>query len=193
MSLRDCVCFSRPGLFTGVHMDRVYFPDIDPLTHTCWLPLGDVPVSHGSMMICEGAHAHGDERFTELRERYLGGHCGRSGTTQGGGNGTDNGWYTADAAEITREFGSDVRWLSADMRAGDCVILPLETLHCTATNMVKILVCIEMFDFVLKCSDLVLKMFDFVLKMLGFAGGSEVAICIKTDEFCIKKMNLYYK
>ena len=62
-----------PGLFTGVHMDRVYFPDIDPLTHTCWLPLGDVPVSHGSMMICEGAHAHGDGRFTELRERYLGG------------------------------------------------------------------------------------------------------------------------
>ena len=21
-----------PGLFTGVHMDRVYFPDVDPLT-----------------------------------------------------------------------------------------------------------------------------------------------------------------
>ena len=45
------------------------------------------------------------------------------------------GWYTSDAAEVSREFGSDVRWLTADMRAGDVVILPLETLHCTAANM----------------------------------------------------------
>eukprot|EP01046_Picozoa_sp_COSAG06_P098800 COSAG06_NODE_44900_length_359_cov_0.988462_1_plen_49_part_01 len=49
-------------------MDRVYFPDIDPLTHTCWIPLGDVPVGNGAMMICEGAHAHGEQRFVALRE-----------------------------------------------------------------------------------------------------------------------------
>lgn len=123
-----------PGLFTGVHMDRVYFPDIDPLTHTCWIPLGDVPVGNGAMMICEGAHPHGDRRFTPLRERYLLDKR-RSGTREGRQNGTDSGWYTSNAAEITREFGSDVRWLTADMRAGDVVILPLETLHCTAANM----------------------------------------------------------
>ena len=122
-----------PGLFTGVHMDRVYFPDIDPLTHTCWIPLGDVPVGNGAMMICEGAHAHGDRRFTTLREHYLL-ERKRSGTREGRQNGTDSGWYTSDAAEICREFGSDVRWLTADMSAGDAVILPLETLHCTAAN-----------------------------------------------------------
>lgn len=123
-----------PGLFTGVHMDRVYFPDIDPLTHTCWIPLGDVPVCNGAMMICEGAHANGDRRFRPLRERYLV-EGRRSGTREGTQNGTDSGWYTSNAAEISREFGSDVRWLTADMRAGDAVILPLETLHCTAVNM----------------------------------------------------------
>jgi hypothetical protein len=79
-----------PGLFTGVHMDRVYFPDIDPLTHTCWMPLGDVPISNGAMMICEGAHTHGDSRFATLRERYLVGQR-RSGTREAARNGTDSG------------------------------------------------------------------------------------------------------
>ena len=115
-------------------MDRVYFPDIDPLTHTCWIPLGDVPVGNGAMMICEGAHSHGERRFTTLREHYLLGRR-RSGTREGRQNGTDSGWYTSDAAAICREFGGGVRWLTADMRAGDAVILPLETLHCTAANM----------------------------------------------------------
>ena len=115
-------------------MDRVYFPDVDPLTHTCWIPIGDVPVSNGAMMICEGAHAHGDQRFGALRERYLLAKR-RSGTREGTQNGTDSGWYTSDAATISREFGSDVRWLTSDMYAGDAVILPLETLHCTAANL----------------------------------------------------------
>ena len=93
-------------------MDRVYFPDIDPLTHTCWIPLGDVPIGNGTMMICEGAHAHGDLRFMALRERYLLDRS-RSGTREGRQNGTDSGWYTSDAAEISREFGSDARWLTS--------------------------------------------------------------------------------
>ena len=101
-------------------------------THTAWLPLGDVPVSHGAMMICEGAHAGGDARFQKLRRDYLLGRR-RSGTRESG-NGTDNGWLTNDCAEVLRECGGG-RWLTADMRAGDVVILPLETLHCTAQNI----------------------------------------------------------
>lgn len=121
-----------PGLFTGVHMDRVYFPDFDLSTHTTWLPLGDCPVESGSMLVCEGAHRFGHIRYDRLRCEYLEGR--KAAGTRAAGNGTDNGWWCEDALQIVRECSPGVRWLTADMHAGDVLVLPLETLHTTAVN-----------------------------------------------------------
>lgn len=123
-----------PGLFTGVHFDRVYFPAMNDNTQTAWTPLGDVPVEHGAMMVCEGAHRHGHPRYDVLRS-YLTGEGAVSGT-RAAGNGTDSGWYARDAAQVVRDC-PGARWLTADLRAGDVVILPLETLHCTAVNTLQ--------------------------------------------------------
>jgi hypothetical protein len=107
----------QPGLFTGVHFDRVYFPTIDAETYTAWVPLGDVPVEHGAMMVCEGAHRFGHPRFDELRRCYLVGK--ESAGTRANGNGTDHGWYSEDAAQVVRDCGPGCRWLTSDLR---CVL-----------------------------------------------------------------------
>jgi hypothetical protein len=121
-----------PGLFTGVHCDQVYFPGADERCYTAWIPIGDVPVEHGAMMVCEGAFRGGHARYDALRQRYLV-RGGASGTRQRG-NGADHGWYARDASQVVRECGQGCRWLTADIHAGDVVVLPMETLHCTAVN-----------------------------------------------------------
>ncbi len=107
--------------FTGSHFDVVYMGRGSMNVNTVWIPLGDIPVEHGTLAICEGSHrAPGFER---LRATY-----GRMDVDR------DNvqGWFSENPQEILERFGG--RWLTTHFRPGDVLTFGLYTLHASTTN-----------------------------------------------------------
>ncbi|TVQ23886.1 MAG: phytanoyl-CoA dioxygenase [Spirochaetaceae bacterium] len=107
--------------FTGSHFDVVYMGRGSLNVNTVWIPLGDIPIAHGTLAICEGSHrAPG---FEKLRATY-----GQMDVDR------DNveGWFSENAEEILERFGG--RWLTADFKPGDILTFGLYTLHASTTN-----------------------------------------------------------
>jgi len=77
-------------LFTGVHVDRVYVGGGSERLHTAWIPLGDVPVTMGSLVVATGSHA--SEQFRQVREIYNNSKVGK--------DGVESGWLTDDASAV---------------------------------------------------------------------------------------------
>lgn len=106
---------------TGAHYDVIYMGRGSPRLHTCWIPLGDIPIHQGTLCICAGSHdAPGFER---LRETY-----GRVDVDRDGYGGP----FTHDPLEITEKFGG--QWLTTEFRAGDILTFGMYTLHASTTN-----------------------------------------------------------
>lgn len=107
--------------FTGSHLDVVYMGRGSSRVNTVWIPLGEIPVEHGTLAICEGSHRL--ESFARLRETY-----GRMDVDR------DNveGWFSDDPEEIIERFGG--RWLTTDFSPGDVLTFGLYTMHASTTN-----------------------------------------------------------
>jgi len=107
--------------FTGAHYDVVYMGRGSSNVNTVWIPLGDIPIEHGTLAICEGSHR--SEGFAKLRETY-----GRMDVDR------DNveGWFSDDPQEILDKFGG--RWLTTNFKPGDVLTFGLYTLHASTTN-----------------------------------------------------------
>lgn len=107
--------------FTGSHFDVVYMGRGSTNVNTVWIPLGDIPVEHGTLAICEGSHR--SDRFKRVRETY-----GRMDVDR------DNvqGWFSDNPEEILEKFGG--RWLTAHFKPGDILTFGLFTLHASTTN-----------------------------------------------------------
>ena len=69
------------GEFTGLHTDRVFLGRGSSRLLTVWLPLGDVPVEHGGLLVCHGSHRL--RAFAPLRATYGASSVGRDGTSSG--------------------------------------------------------------------------------------------------------------
>ena len=117
-----------PGEFTGVHCDVRY---VSGDIVTLWLPIGDVPLHMGGLLI-----AHGSNRltaFSRLRDAYL--HAPL------GADGTSSGWLCASAAGLDAHMaaaGQDPpQWHGGDVYAGDVVVLAPTTWHMTVPNATK--------------------------------------------------------
>jgi ectoine hydroxylase-related dioxygenase (phytanoyl-CoA dioxygenase family) len=118
-----------PGEFTGVHADAAFFrPAADvaaaptPML-TAWLPLGDVAVELGALVVAPGSHA--SRALAPLRDSYL--------ARPLGADGTHSGWLAASAAALQPQ--PPRGWATTDFRAGDVVILRMDVLHLTACNV----------------------------------------------------------
>lgn len=121
----------NPGQATGPHCDIVYMGRGTSHLYTSWVPLGDVPLSHGALMILEGSHrlvhlvqdyvrmdVDKDRNWTKPRFRH--------GRLFRGGD------YSRNPRAVQRQFKR--RWLSTDYRAGDLVLFHAQTMHGSLDN-----------------------------------------------------------
>jgi hypothetical protein len=121
----------NPGQATGPHCDIVYMGRGTSHLYTSWVPLGDVPLSHGALMILEGSHrlvhlvqdyvrmdVDKDRNWTKPRFRH--------GRLFRGGD------YSRNPRAVQRQFKR--RWLSTDYLAGDLVLFHAQTMHGSLDN-----------------------------------------------------------
>jgi Phytanoyl-CoA dioxygenase (PhyH) len=109
--------FMRPGESTGIHCDGPYITRGTKNVWSAWIPLGDVPLEEGPLMILEGSHKN--ER---LRQSY--------GTKDADEHGI--GWLSTDPVGLRRRLGG--RWLSTDFRAGDVMVFGPYLVHASLDN-----------------------------------------------------------
>ena len=109
--------------FTGCHYDTVYMGRGSQNVHTVWIPIGNIPVSQGTLAILEGSHNL--ESFARLRNTY-----GRIDVDR---DMISEGWFSSDPYEITDKFGG--RWLTTEFNPGDLLIFGLFTMHASTTNL----------------------------------------------------------
>lgn len=108
--------------YTGAHYDFVYMGRGSGNLHTVWIPFGDVPVTYGTLCVCEGSN-HLPE-FSRIRDTY-----GRLDVDRD----RADGWFTREPMEITEEFGG--RWLTSEFQAGDVILFGMHTMHASTTNL----------------------------------------------------------
>jgi hypothetical protein len=113
----------RVGGATGCHYDRVYMGRGTHNLWTAWIPLGDVPVTDGALLLLEGSN-----HLEELKSNYGSMDVDRETDVQKYGGGT----LSKNPAELQQRFGG--RWLTTDFKAGDLLVFTIVTLHCSLDN-----------------------------------------------------------
>ena len=138
-----------PGTMTQPHYDIVYMGRGTTNLWTSWTPLGYVPYDHGGLIVLEGSH-----RLDELRRTYgatdVDKYCENDGdagrivrAAQAEGRELtpeerrsirweSRGSYGADAIAARQELGG--RWLTAEYRTGDLLVLSMYTMHASSDN-----------------------------------------------------------
>jgi ectoine hydroxylase-related dioxygenase (phytanoyl-CoA dioxygenase family) len=109
--------FMRPGEATGVHCDAPYITRGTTNLWSAWIPLGDISMQEGALMILSGSHKN-----EQLRLSY-------------GMRDADHdkiGWLSTNPAELRRRLGG--RWLSTDFRAGDVLVFGPYLVHASLDN-----------------------------------------------------------
>lgn len=109
--------FMRPGEATGIHCDGPYITRGTKNVWSAWIPLGDVAMSDGSLMILEGSHLN-----KRLRESYGALDADRD----------QIGWLSTDPVGLRRRLGG--RWLSTDFQAGDVLLFGPYLVHGSLDN-----------------------------------------------------------
>jgi ectoine hydroxylase-related dioxygenase (phytanoyl-CoA dioxygenase family) len=117
----------RVGAATGVHFDWVYMGRGTPNLYTSWIPIGDVPVSDGPLMILERSH-----NLPELRTTYGQVDADRDRVFSNSKHRYAGGMLTKDAPALQTRFG--LRWLTTDFQAGDLLVFGMFMLHCSLDN-----------------------------------------------------------
>jgi len=107
--------------FTGAHFDVVYMGRGSMNLHTCWIPLGDIPVEMGTLAVCVGSHRL--DSFARIRQTY-----GRMDVDRD----RIDGWFTRNPLEVTEKFGG--QWCTTSFRAGDVITFGMYTMHASTTN-----------------------------------------------------------
>jgi Phytanoyl-CoA dioxygenase (PhyH) len=115
-----------PGLGTPSHCDIVYMGRGTRRVYTAWVPLGDIDLTMGGLMVLEGSH-----KDTRLRSTYgqrdVDSYCeNRPDDPARTANGL-NGWLSENPNQIRRSLGG--RWLVAEYEAGDAVIFCMDLVH----------------------------------------------------------------
>ena len=106
---------------TGCHMDHVYMGRGSKRVTTCWIPLGDIPVEQGTLVVAPRSHR--EESFAKIRSTY-----GRMDVDRD----KIAGWFTDRPREITDTFGGT--WATDDVQAGDIILIGMHTMHASTTN-----------------------------------------------------------
>jgi len=107
------------GRATGLHFDYPFFTRAHDQVYTAWLPIGDVPVTDGPLVVVEGSH-----NFRDLIEPMIGFDVARDNSRKA--------TLAQDAVTIARQRG--VRLLTRNFEAGDVAIFGMYTLHGSLEN-----------------------------------------------------------
>jgi ectoine hydroxylase-related dioxygenase (phytanoyl-CoA dioxygenase family) len=110
---------------------------------TVWIPLGDISLEEGTLMVCP--NTHDSSTYAELHETYGDLDVDRDvpGDPMASGHLTDDPLTWEPKASHTQCWDTELRsiplekrqhWVTDDMRAGDCVIFGIKTLHMSTTN-----------------------------------------------------------
>lgn len=108
-----------PGRATGLHFDYPFFTRAHDRVLTVWLPLGDVPVSDGPLVVVEGSN-----RFRDLIEPMIGFDISRDGARK-----ADLGSDAISFAQQRR-----TRLLTRNFEAGDVALFGMYTAHGSLDN-----------------------------------------------------------
>ncbi|MBT5876903.1 MAG: phytanoyl-CoA dioxygenase [Candidatus Latescibacteria bacterium] len=106
------------GQATGCHYDVVYMGRGTKDLYTAWIPLGDVGLMDGALMILENSH-----RLEDLKHTYGASDVDRD---------KIDGWLSRNPPEARNKYGG--RWLTAEFHAGDLLCFSMYTLHCSLDN-----------------------------------------------------------
>jgi ectoine hydroxylase-related dioxygenase (phytanoyl-CoA dioxygenase family) len=107
------------GRATGLHFDYPFFTRAHDQVFTVWLPIGDVPVSDGPLVVVEGSN-----RYRDLIEPMIGFDVARDTSRKA--------TLAQDAVTLARERGA--RLLTANFAAGDIAVFGMYTLHGSLEN-----------------------------------------------------------
>ncbi|MCJ8328659.1 MAG: phytanoyl-CoA dioxygenase family protein [Lentisphaeria bacterium] len=107
------------GSHTGFHYDVVYMGRGTLDVYTCWIPLTDVELERGSLML-----ALGSQKSEKLKETY-----GKMDVDR------DNvqGWFSDDPFEVMDVTGAEMA--TAEFGAGDILIFGMFMMHGSLTNV----------------------------------------------------------
>ncbi len=106
------------GRASPLHFDHVYMNRGSSNLVSAWVPLGDVPVISGPLVVVEGSN-----RFDDLAARYRGVDVDRDGLP---------GSFPQDAVAFAA--GRGARLLTSDFSAGDVILFDMFTLHGSCDN-----------------------------------------------------------
>ncbi len=106
------------GRASPLHFDHVYMNRGSPNLVTAWVPLGDVPLVAGPILLVEGSN-----RFEDVIARYRGVDVDRDGLP---------GSFPDDAIAFATRRGC--RLLTSDFHAGDVILFDMFTLHGSCDN-----------------------------------------------------------
>ena len=125
---------ASPGRGELPHSDWIFMRHGTPRLYTAWIPLMDLPLSHGPLMILENSH-----RDNPHSRQYLDMDVDRLGYFDAArfrhGAFVHGGRYSRRPDRVREEFGT--RWLSTDYRLGDVIIFSTRGLHATLDNRSK--------------------------------------------------------
>lgn len=120
-----------PGRSELPHSDWVYMMRGTRRIYTAWIPLMDLPLSHGPLMVLENSH-----RDNPHTRRYLERDADKLGYFDAArfkhGTWVHGGRYSRRPDRVREEFGT--RWLSTDYQIGDVIIFSTRGLHATLDN-----------------------------------------------------------
>jgi len=108
-----------PGRATGLHFDYPFFTRAHDQVYTVWLPIGDVPVTDGPLVVVEGSH-----HFRDLIDPMIGFDVALDNTRKA--------TLAQDAVSLAQQRGT--RLLTRDFEAGDVVVFGMYTLHGSLEN-----------------------------------------------------------
>lgn len=107
------------GRATGLHFDYPFFTRAHDQVCTVWLPIGDVPVDEGPLMVVEGSH-----RYRDLIDAMIGFDVSRDTSRKAA--------FSQDAVTFARERGT--RLLTRNFEAGDLAVFGMYTAHGSLEN-----------------------------------------------------------
>lgn len=120
-----------PGRGEAPHCDWVYLSRGTRRLLTIWMPLIDVPLQRGPIMVLENSH-----RANRMTERYLSLDADKLGFFGGlrmkHGRLVVGGRYSLRPDRVQQEFGT--RWLTENFKVGDALIFGPSLLHATLDN-----------------------------------------------------------
>ena len=109
--------FVRPGEGCGIHCDGPYMSRGTDRVFTSWIPLGDVSMQEGALIVLEKRPEH-----AELLSQYFAADADKDKLE----------WLSTDPVALQEKLGG--RWLSTNFKAGDVLCFTMHTVHGALDN-----------------------------------------------------------